>query len=175
MKSFFSWANVQGHNPEADSFLNIYNWSSQVYAETPGSQLEQDINGNVNYDAAAYLLGAPWRIPTAEQFDELFTNVEFLNSNGTIKDGSETDKRITMNGIVGVWCQSKINGNRLFISCSGRGNGPSWLNYGNGGYYWTSSISANDQAKRLFISSAGIFPHNNDGRFYGFPIRPVQG
>lgn len=184
-KSFFSWANVQGHNPDNNSFVDVYNWGNvnaqepwyegQPYGETPGSLLESDIPETAEYDAAKSILSGAWHLPTATQIAELFNNIDYLNADGTIKDESETDKLITLNGIVGIWVQSKINGNRLFFACSGYGNGTSWISRGTFGYYWSSSFGSARSSRYLNFSSSGVHPQGNSGRYGGFAIRPVQG
>lgn len=182
-KSFFSWANVQGHNPVNHSFDDVYNWGKvnaqqpwyegQPYGETIGSQLQEDIPNDAVYDAARAILGAPWHLPSAGQFQELLSNVDFLNSDGTVMDESITNKVITLNGIVGIWMQSKINGNKLFMSCSGLGADRNWSNYGNIGYYWLQNYVNERYAYSVYvIGSVSISTANS--RYNGFPIRPVQ-
>lgn len=184
-KSFFSWANVQGHNPINDSFVNIYNWGGvngqepwyegQPYGDTPGSGLQVNISDELDYDAAAFILGGLWRIPSTEQLAELIQNVDFLNADGTIKDPSVADKRSVVNGILGIWMQSRINGEKLFIACSGYAAGSSWNNKGNTGDYWTSIYNNSKVAYNLLINAAGVNGSATSNRYAGFPIRPVQG
>lgn len=183
-KSFFSWANVQGHNPVDNSFVNVYNWGfvnnqepwyeGQPYGETSGSMLEADIPETAEFDAARSVLGDAWHLPTAEQFVELFNNIDYLNADGTVKDESETDKLCTLKGIVGIWIQSKINGNRLFFTCSGYGSSMTWYDRGVSGYYWFSSFVSARFARRMYFHSGGVNQQGNSNRYSGFAIRPVQ-
>lgn len=183
-KTFFSWGNVQGHNPINNSFIDVYNWGGmnaqepwyegQPYGETPGSLLQQSIEENPSYDAAVANLGNGWHIPTWQQFAELLSNIDYLNADGTIKDVSEVDKRITKNEIVGVWMQSRINGKRLFFACSGNASNTEWIHKNEDGHYWTATIVS----ARVSISLAILGNSVNSGysfRYYGCPIRPVQG
>jgi hypothetical protein len=183
-KSFFSWGNIDGHNPVAGSFANVYDWGSvnaqepwyegQPYGSTPGASLVADIAVGETYDAARANLGAPWRLPTTTEYAELFANIDYLNADGTVKDAAETNKLSTVNGVTGLWLQSKINGNKLFFACSGYGGGQSWYSRGSGGYYWSASFNSARNARYLYFYSGGVYPQGNYYRFYGFAVRPVQ-
>lgn len=184
-KSFFSWGNIDGHNPVAGSFANVYDWGSvnaqepwyegQPYGSTPGASLVADIAVGETYDAARANLGAPWRLPTTTEYAELFANIDYLNADGTVKDAAETNKLSTVNGVTGLWLQSKINGNKLFFACSGYGIGQSWYNRGSFGYYWSASFYSARNARNLSFYSGGVRPQDNyGGRFLGFAVRPVQ-
>lgn len=185
VKSYFSWANVQGHNPNGTSFVGIYNWGNhnqqapwyegQPYGETQGSQLQEDIPVDAEYDAAVAILGGAWHMPSAAQFEELIDNIDYLNADGTIMDPGTTDKRIMLNGVTGVWMQSKINENRLFFSCSGYGHLTGLYDQGYLGSYWTASFFNERYAKRFRFNNVGINPGTEGDRYIGFPIRPVQG
>ncbi len=183
-KSFFSWGNIDGHNPANGSFANIHNWGSvnaadpwyenQPYGTTPGATLAGDIAVGESYDAARANLGEPWRMPTNAEYGELFANIDYLNADGTVKSADETDKRSIVNGITGLWLQSKINGNKLFFACSGYGDGSSWYNRGSNGYYWSASFDSARDARFLVFYSGGVYPQNNFYRYCGFAVRPVQ-
>lgn len=180
--SFFSWANLGGHNPISESEFE-YNWGGvnaqapwyedQPYGYTPGAAVQTDIK-QVR-DAARMNIGWPWRIPTAADLNELFdsTNIKFINEDGTEIDESVTDKRTTVNGIMGLYIESKHNGNRLFFACCGSGSGTSWGNRGSSGNYWSSTFNSERYARRLFFNANGIVPQNTSDRFGGCAVRPV--
>ena len=183
-KSFFSWGNIDGYNPMNNSFSGVYNWGSinsqepwydgHVYGNTKGATLASDITADEEFDAARANLGSPWRIPTTTEFKELFDNCIYIDASGTEISASTTDKRVTVNGIVGLYLQSKTNGNRLFFACSGFGNGTSWNYRGSSGYFWSASFNSARNARFLYFSSGGVSPQNYYPRFYGFAVRPVQ-
>ena len=182
-KTFFSWGNIDGHNPISNSAFS-YNWGSvnesepyyegQPYGSTPGNTLTGDIAVGEDFDAARANLGAPWRMPTSAEFAELFANIKYINADGTEVDTTKADKRVTVNGILGLYIQSNINGARLFFSCSGDGNGRSWNYRGSSGYYWSSTWRSARDARNLYFSSGGVSPQNLNNRFLGFALRPVQ-
>ncbi len=187
--SFCSWGNTDMYNPNAqNSFAGVYNWGGvnendpyyegQPYGSTPGAALTA--NFGPSFDAARRHLGAPWRMPSTEEFKELFDNCDFIDADGNVVTestsvaGTAADKRITMNGIVGLRLRSKINGNIIFFPASGYGRGTSWDNRGSGGRYWSSSWYSARGARDLNFNSGGVDPRNSYLRYSGFPVRPVQ-
>ena len=183
-KSFFSWGNIDGHNPMNNSFKGVYNWGSvnkqepwydgQVYGNTKGATLTGDITTDEKFDAARANLGSPWRMPTTTEFQELFDNCIYIDASGAEISAGTADKRVTVNGIVGLYLQSKINGNRLFFACSSFGNGTSWNNCGSIGSYRSASFDSARSAGCLYFYINGVHPQYNLYRFYGVPVRPVQ-
>lgn len=183
-KSFFSWGNIDGHNPVGNSFAGVYNWGSvnaaepwydgQVYGNTKGNTLAGNIPVGEEYDAARANLGEPWRMPTSAEFAELIAGSIYIDADGNEVDTSKADKRVTVNGVLGLYLQSNTNGNRLFFACSGYGNGSSWNYRGSYGSYWSASFFSARYARSLYFNSGGVFPQSNYGRYYGFAVRPVQ-
>lgn len=181
-KSFFSWGNIVGHNPiNEQSFdydfggVNTQEpwYEGQLYGDTPGSTLMGNIPVGEEFDAARAILGEPWCTPTSPEFDELIANCIFINADGTEIPDATTDKRTTVNGILGLYLQSKTNGNRLFFSASGYGSGSSYHAPGVNGYYWSASFSTSRYARGLYFYSNGVLPQYNFYRHYGLAIRAV--
>ncbi len=187
--SFCSWGNTDMYNPNAqNSFSGVYNWGGvnendpyyegQPYGSTPGAALTADFGPS--FDAARRHLGAPWRMPSKEEYQELFDNCDFIDADGNIVSastsvaGTAADKRITMNGIVGLRLRSKINGNVIFFPASGNGYGTSWSNRGSFGNYWSSSWGSARNARNLLFYPSGVNPQVAYYRYGGFPVRPVQ-
>ena len=182
-KSFFSWGNIDGHNPSSVSDF-AYDWGGinaqepwyegQVYGSTPGNTLTGNIAVGEDFDAARANLGAPWRMPTSAEYAELFANIKYINADGTEVDTTKTDKRVDVNGVKGLYIESIINGARLFFSCSGSGVGRSWNVRGSYGYYWSSAWNSARRARYLYFYSGGVDPQYYYNRYYGFALRPVQ-
>lgn len=183
-KTFFSWGNIDGHNPTFISSFSPYNWGGvneqepwyegQVYGNTKGNTLTGNIAVGEDFDAARANLGAPWRMPTNTEYGELFANIRYINADGTEVDTTKTDKRVTVNGIMGLYIQSKINGARMFFSCSGIGVGSSWDGRGSYGNYWSSTWLSSRYARNLRFNSGGVNPQYNGGRYVGRAVRAVQ-
>ena len=173
--TFFSWGNTEGHNPISESAFS-YDWGTGndgPYAHTPGAALTA--NAGLSYDAARAILGAPYRLPTTEEFAELFANIDYVQADGeTVIDASQANKLVTVNNIMGIYLKSKINGKRLFFPCSGNGYGSSWNYRGSNGYYWSSSLYSATSGRHLSFYSGGVYPQNTNNRFYGFAGRAVQ-
>ena len=173
--SFFSWGNTFGVNPISSTAFS-YNWGTVndgPYASTPGASL----NGNIElgYDAAFANFGNSWRLPTTEDFAELFNSsyTKYVDANGDEVTGK--NKLVTVNGVVGICLMSKANGKTIFFPCAGFGNGTSWHSRSANGRYCSSSLSSDTNAFILNFGSSGVYPQRNDlNRFYGFAVRPVQ-
>lgn len=181
-KSFFSWGNIVGHNPINENLFE-YNFGSvnaqapwyegQPYGDTPGSTLMGNIPVGEEFDAARAILGDPWRTPTSADFDELIANSIYIDADGTEIPAETTDKRVTVNGIMGLYLQSKTNGNRLFFSASGFGANSSWHSHGVHGRYWSASFDSNRYARALDFGGDSITPQSLYHREYGFAVRAV--
>lgn len=182
-KSFFSWGNIDGHNPTSDDSFAPYDWGGineqepwydgQVYGGTQGNTLTGNIAVGEEFDAARANLGAPWRMPTSAEYDELFANIIYINADGTEVDTNNADKRVTVNGIVGLYIQSNINGARLFFSCSGNGTGTSRNGCGSFGNYWSTSVVSARNARSLSFTSSTVSPHNENNRYSARAVRAV--
>lgn len=175
--SFFSWGNVQGHNPTSESAFS-YDWGTSndgaPYVSTTGHSLTGDIPVSATYDAARANCGAPWRMPTATEFQELIDNCDFINPDGSVIPTSTANKLVTVNGIVGIYLKSKNNSNRLFFACSGSGYQTSWSNRTTYGNYWSSTLYSATFGEFLYFYSGGVYPQHYNVRFLGFTVRPVQ-
>lgn len=183
MKSFFSWGNIDGHNPISNSKFD-YDWGGinaqepwyegQVYGGTKGDALTASIAVGEEYDCARANLGEPWRMPTSENYTELFQNIIYINADGTEVDTTKTDKRVTVNGVLGLYIQSKINGARLFFSCSGHGAGTTWSKRASYGLYWSGTFDSARYARYLIFYSGGVNPSRHGNRYSGCAVRAVQ-
>ena len=152
---YFSWGNVIGHAEGSG-----YDFSDAVYAETPGAALTGNIPVNGTYDPARHNMGAPCRLPTVGEFQELNSNC----------DSEWTDE----DGVAGRRFTSRINGNSIFFPASGYYYGTSLDIRGSGGNYWSSSYISETIAYYLLFDSGGVNPASYNGRRLGFTARAVQ-
>lgn len=171
--SFFSWGNVDGHNPINDTTFD-YDWGNGndgPYAQTPGAQLTGDIP--LTHDAARVNCGSPWRMPSSSQFQELVNNCVFINADGTEIAASQTNKLVTVNDIVGIYLKSKINGNLLFFPCCGNGNNTSLVARRTYGFYWSNNLYSQVNGSDLIFREGEVSAQHNSNRSSGFPLRPI--
>ena len=155
---YFSWGNVVGHTGSDGYDFGTSN--DGPYASTPGAALEGNIPSNNTYDAARHNMGAPCRMPTVGEFQELNSNC----------DSEWTDE----DGVAGRRFTSRINGNSIFFPASGLRDGTGLSNHGSYGYYWSSSLHSSAYGYLLYFNSGGVDPANYSNRFFGFSVRAVQ-
>ncbi len=111
-------------------------------------------------DAATANWGSEWRMPTAEEWQELFDNCT--------RDWKEVDN------IKGYELKSKINGNTIFLPAAGYRSADSGYS-ANYGYYWSSSLcEATTYGAYSVYFNADFVNLNVYFRVYGYSIRPVK-
>ena len=152
---YFSWGNVEGHAEGSG-----YDFSDAVYAQTAGAALTGNIAVGNTYDMARHNMGAPSRLPTTGEFQELVNN---CTSEWTDEDGV-TGRRFTSN----------INGNSIFFPASGYYSGTSLNGRGSSGRYWSSTCYSETGARGLYFNSSEVNPTSSLSRRFGFSVRAVQ-
>lgn len=150
---YFSWGNVEGHRIDEG-----YDFSQAVYDETPAADIATDLSSN--QDAARANLGAPWRMPTSDEFQELYDNCTVVWT--------------MMNDVVGRLFTSNVNGNTLFFPAAGLYSGTLLVNRGTSGYFWSSSYISETNARNMAFNSSIVNPQSNNTRRSGFTIRAVM-
>ncbi len=180
------WAtcNVGADNPEdyGDYFAwgetqpkDTYNWSTYQYCNGSYYTLTKYCN-NSDYgyngftdnlttllpedDAATANWGSDWRMPTKEEWQELYSNT--------------TQTWTTQNGVNGRLFTAS-NGNSLFLPAAGHRWGGELGNAGSHGYYWSSSLCTDDpnDAWYLLFYSGSTYVGSGFYRYFGFSVRPV--
>lgn len=103
-----------------------------------------------------------WRIPTIEEWQELYVNCTW----------TWTKK----NGVNGFSVKSKTNGNSIFLPAGNRktARGESYQTSPNG-YYWSSTINDDNRycARGLSFSFSNIITNSSGYRAEGRNVRPV--
>ena len=155
---YFSWGNITGHT--GDDGYDFGTSNDGPYASTPGAALTGDIPAGNDYDAARHNMGAPWRMPTVGEFQELNSNC----------DSIWTDE----DGVAGRRFTSRINGNSIFFPASGNRHGTGLYGRGSRGRFWSASLYSQTYGYSLDFNSGGVTPANSNYRFYGFSVRAVQ-
>lgn len=155
---YFSWGNITGHT--GDDGYDFGTSNDGPYASTDGAALTGNIPTNTTYDAARHNMGAPWRMPTVGEFQELNAQC----------DSEWTDE----DGVAGRRFTSRINGNSIFFPASGYRYVSGLSNRGAYGYYWSASLSSAAGGYYLSFDSGGVNPADYSSRFLGFSVRAVQ-
>lgn len=150
---YFSWGNVVGHDADEG-----YNFSQTVYDTTPAAAIDTDLS--LDQDAARVNLGAPWRMPTTAEFQELYDNC--------------TSVWTTLDGVNGRLFTSNENGNTLFFPAAGNINNMSHRDQGLSGDYWSSSYLSVTNARFMSLSSSNVNPQYYGNRRLGFSVRAVM-
>ncbi|MCD8302852.1 MAG: DUF1566 domain-containing protein [Prevotellaceae bacterium] len=119
-----------------------------------------DISGNPSYDAARAKWGGSWRMPTADEIEELAGKCKWTW--GIIIDGRKGCK------VTGP------NGNSLFIPAAGYCSGANLSADGEDGYYW-SSTSNYDQnyARVITFYKNGVSTNGGCPLYDGLSVRAV--
>ncbi len=115
------------------------------------------------HDAAQVHWGGEWRMPTKQEFEDLYNKCDWTWS--------------TMNGVKGyiVRGRGSYASNSIFLPCTGCGYGTSLDNAGSYGYFGSSVPgSGNGSAWGLYFDSS-YHGTGNIGRLLGQSVRPLQG
>ena len=184
---YFQWGDVKGYKgacQESESDGNddahYFNWSKYKFGTRNDltkycTQSSYGVVDNKTVleaedDAVVAALGGNWKMPTAEDFQELIDNTDpgdGANEYDWIEDYNGT-------GINGLLLKSKTNDNTIFFPASGYCGGSSLEDVGQGGYYWSSSLYSSDSndGQGLYFGS-GVLEVDGDTRFGGLPVRGV--
>ena len=154
----FDWANYKWCNGSKDKLTKYCDKSNYGNNGFTDNKTELDLE-----DDAAYVNWGPaWRIPSYEQLEEL------INSNYTDIEWT------TLNGVVGHFITSKINGKSIFMPAAGYRSVSSLNNRGEG-HYWSRSLFTREptRAHSITLFNPGFYKAGTS-RFQGLSVRPVR-
>ncbi len=163
--TYFAWGETQPKD--------YYSWKTYAWSKgdsqflTKYSTSDKRMRLNPSDDAATANMGGDWRMPTAEEYDEL-TNPDNCKWEWTIQDG-----------VNGYKVTSKKTGNHIFLPITG------FRYYGDiqfraiSGIYWTSSLYTTDPNKAWclefnFQEVKVYYGNISSNRFSGRCIRAVK-
>ncbi len=157
------WAtcNVGADTPEGNG--NYYAWgetaTKEVYDNANYTYSDSPATLPASADAAAAIWGNGWRMPTKDEFVELFSNC--------------TNEWTAQNGVVGRLFTA-TNGNSLFLPASGARLDDILDGIGEYGYYWSSSLdSDHTEAAWALTSITDDCGASSVERYFGMSVRPV--
>lgn len=141
---------------------------------TSNGYIDADSHLTAAHDAATAVLGAPWRMPTSEEF------LDLCNAQNTSWQWVQNYQGTGVNGYV-VSGKGAYAGRFIFLPAAGMGGGnnPGFKDFGTSGFYW-SSTSNNDanssgytRAVRVdFVS--GRYNRYSGTRSCGHSVRPLR-
>ena len=153
---FFSWGNINGHYSD-------YDFSQSVYNNTDGASQQSDISVTSGFDMVRTNIGATWRLPTKQNFQELYDNCTWTWT--------------TIDGVSGYLVTSNIEGytsNSIFLPAAGEYSSDAH-SYGNDiGGYWSNGNRFNTYAYCLLFNSTIIEPQSSYNKYIGYTIRGVM-
>ena len=164
--NYFAWGET---TPKS-----VFSWDNYKFTADGGKTLtkytgtDKSILGRED-DAAAALWGGEWRMPTADEVNELFNNT----TGEWIKEGNPE-----FAGVAGVKFTSNKPGytdKYVFLPAAGCRFESELYGAGAVCYYWTSSLYDVDahRAHRCVVRDTPEDPVRTDGRPGGHAIRPV--
>ena len=155
-KSTYTWSNYQYCHGNYYSITKYCDNSSNGYngfTDNLTTLLPED-------DAATANWGDNWRMPTKEEWDELYNNT--------------TVTWTTQNGVNGCLITAS-NGNSLFLPATGCRYYGTLFSPGSEGHYWSSSLqSGRSDYAWYFYFDLGDYCTYVEYRNYGKVIRPVR-
>ena len=143
---------------------NYFCWGEVFDAREMGSVENYDHNKPFE-DAATYHMGKQWRMPTKEEFQELYVNTT-----------SKWVKSYQGSGVSGRLFTSRVNGETLFFPADGGYNGDYLNGVGSYNRVWSLSISTSNSfyAYLFYFSGSGVLPQLSNYRYFGFSVRGVR-
>ena len=141
--------------PPADGTYN------QDDCTTFGVQMNDDISGNPQYDAARANWGSTWRMPTVKEIEELL-NEDICTWESTV-----------LNDVNGFKVTGP-NGNHIFMPAAGCVHEETISMREERAWFWTSQPSGIYYGYYLTFEVNGSPSKYLDNRWYGRSIRPVS-
>lgn len=150
---YYAWGETSEKSVYSSDTYAFYDNANYKYIN-----IGSDISGT-QYDVAHVRMGAPWRMPTHEQQEEL----ELCTRLWTQK-----------NGVWGILITGP-NGGQVFFPAAGYRWKGDLDDAGSCGYYWSSSLipSYGGYAVSLGFESGSWYWYDYDIRDYGRSVRPV--
>ena len=120
-----------------------------------------DFSGDKAYDVATAKWGKGWRMPTREEFDELFYYCDW--------------KYVQRGGVWGSEFTSPTTKNTIFLPCAGFKDGAKHELASGNGLYWTSTPQRDGyyNGAYMYQFGGGLGEISAGERSYGYTIRPV--
>lgn len=176
---YFWWGDTVGYKRKNDKWMasdgsssnfsfssgNTPTYDKSIFALKSAGWITADSVLVPAHDAARVHWGGSWRMPTIQEFRDLFSNCDCTWT--------------TRNSVKGYVVKGKGSyaSASIFLPAAGRGDGTSLGDSGSDGHYWSSkphSDSSDHLSKSLYFLSGDRSPDYLYPRDYGVSVRPVQ-
>ena len=167
---YFMWGSTTPDNNHACNWENTpFNYGSSSYDSTrfqsnKSELLDDNNNLKPEFDAAYKATKGMGRMPTLTEVSDLVNN--------TSKQWVDNYKSSGVNG----YKFTGRNGNSIFIPAAGCRENYLFIERGNDGTVWTSSLYTSnlERALSLDFTSSDIVANFDTLRYYALPVRPVK-
>ena len=166
---YFQWGDTLGYTKEQIGNPKQFNWANYKWSVDGSSSNFSKYNSSDNKtvldledDAVHASLGGNWKMPTHEDWQELYNN--------TSREWTQ------INGVNGYKCTAS-NGNYIFLPAAGYGSGSSLYSEGSDGVVWSSSLYSVGSNGAFYCGfySSWFNPDGSNFRYRGFSVRGVLG
>ena len=201
---YYQWGSTVGY---PDATKHIFDWSTTPYCNGSHSSFSKYVvnfgSGTVDNktvldsedDAVTALLGSEYRMPTIEEFQELYKHCTGLSNQYNIPtENLFGATSVYKNGMYWVVAGTNVDGvkyknsgclfvgqdisKRIFLPAAGYGYESSSKRIDSCGRYWTSSLelnySSSNAAYRFFFAKNNVNSSFSDSRYYGCNIRGIK-
>ena len=156
-KEVYDWSTYKYCTLDADGYLSTW---TKYNTDSDYGTVDNLTTLQAADDAVTAKLGNGARMPTVDEWDELFDNT--------------TAEWMTVNGIYGHMLTAS-NGKSLFLPAAGLRLGSELFSAGEGGLYWASSLYAGYPGDAWYF---GFYAGGQSVYYYyrysGFPVRAVR-
>ena len=164
---YFQWAATTSLHIEGTTVNPAADWSLCPYTDnegTPSKYIGSDYSTlQSTDDTATVILGANYKMPTKEQFEELI---------------EETDNEWTsINGVNGYKFTNKNDSSKyIFLPAASCCDGSDLSNVGDEGCYWSSSLDTDNPSSAwgLYFYVKEVSMGDYCDRYCGLTVRPVR-
>lgn len=174
--SYFSWANIDGHNTVEGLSFGDYTFgddpNQEPYLSSPGHSLQSNIDSV--HDAARNVLGTPWQMPSQIDVNELVNPLytDFIDADGNVISPDIVNKIITIDGVNCIRLRSKVNGQILVMPASGFGVAATVVSQASNIRFWLTNYGSAVSAGVYDVSSSDHHV-TSQNRARGVPIRAI--
>ena len=166
---YYQWGDTVGYTKEQVGTDKVFDWNNYKWSVNGSDSNFSKYNSSdgktvldLEDDAVYAALGGNWKMPTVNDWRELYNNT--------------TRQWAQINGVKGYKLTSS-NGNYIFLPAAGRGDGSS-LNYdGSDGNVWSSSLFSVGSPGAFYCGfyRDGLNPNSSQYyyRYRGFSVRGI--